>query len=64
MYEIFDEALMNELIEMGFNLKRRPPDYDYSNGITSSIMIENGKLIGVSDPRSDDYMSIGISSKK
>ena len=64
MYEIFDEALMNELIEMGFNLKQRPPDYDYSNGITSSIMIEGDKLIGVSDPRSGDYMSIGISNKK
>ena len=64
MYEIFDESLMNELIEMGFNLTQRPPDYDYSNGITSSIMIEGDKLIGVSDPRSDDYMSIGISNKK
>ena len=64
MYEIFEEELMNELIEIGFTLKQRPPDYDYSNGITSSIMIEGDKLIGVSDPRSGDYMSIGISSKK
>ena len=64
MYEDFDEKLMNELIALGFTLKQRPPNYDYSNGITSSIMIENDKLIGVSDPRSDDYMSIGISSKK
>ena len=64
MYEIFEEELMNELIEIGFTLKQRPPDYDYSNGITSSIMIEGDKLIGVSDPRSDDYMSIGISSKR
>tara|TARA_B100000214_G_scaffold329088_1_gene268641 strand:+ start:4482 stop:6197 length:1716 start_codon:yes stop_codon:yes gene_type:complete len=64
MYEIFDEELMNELIEMGFNLQQRPPDYDYSNGITSSIMIEGDKLIGVSDPRSGDYMAIGISNKK
>ena len=64
MYEIFEEELMNELSEMGFTLKQRPPDYDYSNGITSSIMIEGDKLIGVSDPRSGDYMSIGISSKK
>ena len=64
MYEIFEEELMNELSEMGFTLKQRPPDYDYSNGITSSIMIEGDKLIGVSDPRSDDYMSIGISSKR
>ena len=64
MYEIFEEELMNELSEMGFVLKQRPPDYDYSNGITSSIMIEGDKLIGVSDPRSSDYMSIGISSKK
>ena len=64
MYEIFEEELINELSEMGFTLKQRPPDYDYSNGITSSIMIEGDKLIGVSDPRSDDYMSIGISSKK
>ena len=64
MYEDFDEELINELIDLGFTLKQRPPNYDYSNGITSSIMIENDKLIGVSDPRSDDYMSIGISSKK
>tara|TARA_B100001778_G_scaffold329729_1_gene331161 strand:+ start:854 stop:2569 length:1716 start_codon:yes stop_codon:yes gene_type:complete len=64
MYEDFDEELINELINLGFTLKQRPPNYDYSNGITSSIMIENDKLIGVSDPRSDDYMSIGISSKK
>ena len=64
MYEIFEEELMNELIEIGFTLKQRPPDYDYSNGITSSIMIEGDKLIGVSDPRSGDYMSIGISSKR
>ncbi len=56
--------LMNELTEMGFTLQQRPPDYDYSNGITSSIMIEGDKLIGVSDPRSGDYMSIGISNKK
>ena len=62
--QIFEEQLMNELSEMGFTLKQRPPDYDYSNGITSSIMIEGDKLIGVSDPRSGDYMSIGISSKK
>ena len=64
MYEIFEEELMNELIEIGFTLKQRPPDYDYSNGITSSIMIEGDKLICVSDPRSGDYMSIGISSKR
>ena len=64
MYEIFEEELINELSEMGFTLKLRPPDYDYSNGITSSIMIEGDKLIGVSDPRSGDYMSIGISSKR
>ena len=64
MYEDFDDSLISELIDLGFTLKRRPPDYDYSNGITSSIMIENGKLIGVSDPRSDDYMSIGISKNK
>ncbi len=64
MYEDFDEELINELINLGFTLKQRPPNYDYSNGITSSIMIENDKTIGVSDPRSDDYMSIGISSKK
>ena len=64
MYEIFEEELINELSEMGFTLKQRPPDYDYSNGITSSIMIEGDKLIGVSDPRSGDYMSIGISSKR
>ena len=64
MYEIFEEELINELSKMGFTLKQRPPDYDYSNGITSSIMIEGDKLIGVSDPRSGDYMSIGISSKR
>jgi gamma-glutamyltranspeptidase/glutathione hydrolase len=64
MYEMFSEDLINELENLGFELRQRPPNYDYSNGITSSIMIEDNKLIGVSDPRSGDYMSIGISKKK
>ena len=51
MYEIFEEELMNELSEMGFT-QTKTTCYDYSNGITSSIMIEGDKLIGVSDPRS------------
>ena len=61
---MFSEDLINELENLGFELRQRPPNYDYSNGITSSIMIEDNKLIGVSDPRSGDYMSIGISKKK
>ena len=51
---------MRELEQMGFNLFLRTPTYDFSNGITSSIMFENNKLIGVSDNRSDDFLSIGV----
>ena len=60
MYEYMDLSLQNELEKLGFRLYRRPANYDYSNGITSSIMIEENKIIGVSDPRSKDYLAIGI----
>ena len=45
---------------MGFTLYQRPPTYNFSNGITSSIMFDDDVLIGVSDNRSDDFLSIGI----
>ena len=60
MYESFDDELVDELTKMGFNLYRRPATYDFSNGITSSIMFEGDNLIGVSDFRSDDFLSIGV----
>ena len=60
MYESFDDELVDELTKMGFNLYRRPATYDFSNGITSSIMFEDDNLIGVSDFRSDDFLSIGV----
>ena len=55
MYEFMTNELQNDLEKLGFKLYLRPANYDYSNGITSSIMIEDNKIIGVSDPRSDDY---------
>ena len=60
MYEYFDDELKEQLIEMGFTLYQRPATYDFSNGITSSIMFEDDNLVGVSDFRSDDFLSIGI----
>ena len=62
MYEFMTNELQNNLEKLGFKLYLRPANYDYSNGITSSIMIEDNKIIGVSDPRSDDYLAIGISN--
>ena len=62
-YEDFDENLIAELESLGFSLFLRTPTYDYSNGITSSIMIEDDTLIGVSDCRSDDYLSIGVTNE-
>ena len=62
MYEYMTNELQNDLENLGFKLYLRPANYDYSNGITSSIMIEDNKIIGVSDPRSDDYLAIGISN--
>jgi gamma-glutamyltranspeptidase/glutathione hydrolase len=62
MYEFMTNELQNDLEKLGFKLYLRPANYDYSNGITSSIMIEDNKIIGVSDPRSDDYLAIGISN--
>ena len=62
MYEFMTNELQNDLENLGFKLYLRPANYDYSNGITSSIMIEDNKIIGVSDPRSDDYLAIGISN--
>lgn len=60
MYEYFDDELKEKLIAMGFTLYQRPPTYNFSNGITSSIMFDDDVLIGVSDNRSDDFLSIGI----
>ena len=62
MYEFMTNELQNNLEKLGFKLYLRPANYHYSNGITSSIMIEDNKIIGVSDPRSDDYLAIGISN--
>jgi gamma-glutamyltranspeptidase/glutathione hydrolase len=62
MYEFMTNELQNDLEKLGFKLYLRPANYDYSNGITSSIMVEDNKIIGVSDPRSDDYLAIGISN--
>ena len=64
MYEYFDDELKEQLLEMGFNLYQRPATYDFSNGITSSIMFEDDNLIGVSDFRSDDFLSIGINKNE
>tara|TARA_B100000886_G_scaffold188956_1_gene129937 strand:+ start:1538 stop:3280 length:1743 start_codon:yes stop_codon:yes gene_type:complete len=64
MYEYFDDELKEKLIEMGFILYQRPATYDFSNGITSSIMFEDDNLIGVSDFRSDDFLSIGINKNE
>ena len=61
MYEYMDDKLIAELEKMGFVMDLRPANYDYSNGITSSIMIEDDTIIGVSDPRSKDYMAAVIS---
>ncbi len=61
MYEYMDDRLIAELEKLGFVMYLRPANYDYSNGITSSIMIEDDIIIGVSDPRSKDYMAAGIS---
>lgn len=61
MHEDFDDELLQNLEDKGFNLFLRTPTYDFSNGITSSIMFEDGNLIGVSDYRSDDYLTIGVS---
>ena len=64
MYEYFDDELKEKLIEMGFILYQRPATYDFSNGITSSIMFEDDNLVGVSDFRSDDFLSIGINKNE
>ena len=64
MYESFDEEVIRNLEDMGFTLYQRPATYDFSNGITSSIMFEDEKLIGVSDFRSDDFLSIGVNKNE
>ncbi len=61
MYEYFEPELKKELEALGFKLFLRTPTYDFSNGITSSIMFEGDNLIGVSDNRSEDFLSIGVS---
>ena len=64
MYEYFDQELKEKLIDMGFTLYQRPATYNFSNGITSSIMFEDDNLVGVSDFRSDDFLSIGINKNE
>ena len=64
MFESFDEELKKELLDKGYSLYNRPATYDFSNGITSSIMFEGDKLIGVSDNRSDDFLSIGTNKNE
>ena len=64
MYESFDEEVIRNLEARGFTLYQRPATYDFSNGITSSIMFEDEKLIGVSDFRSDDFLSIGVNKNE
>lgn len=64
MYEYFDDELKEKLTDMGFTLYQRPATYDFSNGITSSIMFEDNYLVGVSDFRSDDFLSIGINKNE
>ena len=64
MYESFDEEVIRNLEDRGFTLYQRPATYDFSNGITSSIMFEDEKLIGVSDFRSDDFLSIGVNKNE
>ena len=48
--------------KLGFELEKRELEYYYSNGITSTIIIEGDKIIGISDPRLDDYSSAGSSA--
>ena len=64
MFESFNEELKEELLNKGYSLYNRPATYDFSNGITSSIMFEGDKLIGVSDNRSDDFLSIGTNKNE
>ena len=64
MYESFDEEVIRNLEARGFVLYQRPATYDFSNRITSSIMFEDEKLIGVSDFRSDDFLSIGVNKNE
>ena len=64
MYESLDEEVIRNLEDMGFILYQRPATYNFSNGITSSIMFEGKKLIGVSDFRSDDFLSIGVNNNE
>ena len=45
-----------------FELEKRELEDYYSNGITSTIIIEGDKIIGISDPRLDDYSSAGSSA--
>ncbi len=61
-YENFDEKTLHELKKLGFELEKRELEDYYSNGITSTIIIEGDKIIGISDPRLDDYSSAGSSA--
>lgn len=60
-YENFDNKTLHELKKLGFELEKRELEDYYSNGITSTIIIEGDKIIGISDPRLDDYSSVGSS---
>ena len=61
-YENFDDKTLRELKKLGFELEKRELEDYYSNGITSTIIIEGDKIIGISDPRLDDYSSAGSSA--
>ena len=61
-YENFDDKTLRELKKLGFELEKRELKDYYSNGITSTIIIEGDKIIGISDPRLDDYSSAGSSA--
>lgn len=55
----FNSSLKDHLIELGFALEQIE-----TNGITASIMFENETMTGVSDKRSSDYLTIGVSNEQ
>ena len=55
----FNSSLKDHLIELGFALEQIE-----TNGITASIMFDNETMTGVSDKRSSDYLTIGVSNEQ
>ncbi|MDA0345409.1 MAG: gamma-glutamyltransferase, partial [Proteobacteria bacterium] len=55
----FSSTLKDQLIELGFALEEIE-----TNGITASIMFDNETMTGVSDKRSSDYLTIGVSNEQ